>query len=313
MTVPSYPSPVAIGHRSIAGLLDGPVVVQEKVDGSQISFCVDAGGELRVRSKGAQINVIAPDNMFSNGVEAIKAVKDKLTPGFVYRGEYLKKPKHNALAYDRVPKNHIALFDIHDRNKGEEFYCDMNIVGDEAKRLGFDMVPVFHVGNVAIEQIRGFLNNVSFLGGARIEGVVVKNYSLFTPDHKVAMGKFVSEAFKEVHSAAWKESNPTQKDVVERLIDGHRTPARWAKAVQHLREAGKLSDSPKDIGLIIKEAQEDVRRECRQDIADALVEYFLPGILRGVVNGIPEWYKEQLLISSLNAPSNDNDEVKAAA
>lgn len=313
MSVPSYPSPVAIGHRSIAGLLDGPVVVQEKVDGSQISFRVDENGELFVRSKGAQINVIAPDNMFSNGVEAIKAVKDKLVPGFVYRGEYLKKPKHNALAYDRVPKNHIALFDVHDTNKGEEFYLDMRDVAAEAERLGFDVVPVyFGVEMVTVEQIRACLDRVSFLGGARIEGVVVKNYALFTPDHKVAMGKFVSEAFKEVHSAAWKESNPTPKDIVERLIDGHRTPARWAKAVQHLRDAGKLTDSPKDIGLIIKETQDDVRKECRQDIGDALVEHFLPGILRGVVSGIPGWYKEQLMIAS-NSAVNDDVETKAAA
>lgn len=304
--LPSYASPVAIGHRSIADLLNSAVVVQEKVDGSQISFGLDAEGELRVRSKGAQINIVAPDNMFSNAVTVLMGIKDQLTPGFVYRGEYLKKPKHNALAYDRVPKNHIVLFDVHNLNKGEEYYLSMDELAAEAARLGFETVPIFLTGAVTVEQIRGCLDNVSFLGGARIEGVVIKNYALYTPDHKVAMGKFVSEAFKEMHSAAWKESNPTQGDIVQRLIDGLRTPARWHKAVQHLREAGTITDSPKDIGLLIKETQADIRKECLDDIRDVLCQHFLPGILRGVVGGLPEWYKEQLLAQSLNAPDLAN-------
>ncbi len=293
----SYASPVAIGHRSIAGLLDGKVVIQEKVDGSQISFGV-IGGELLVRSKGAQIHVDEPDNMFARGVDAIKAVRELLVPGYIYRGEYLRSPKHNSLAYERTPMQYIALFDVHDTNRGDEFYLSIEQLALESRRLGFDFVPVLFVGLATIEQIRGYLDRVSFLGGARIEGVVVKNYALFTADHKVAMGKFVSEAFKEVHDVEWKKSNPTTKDIVTTLIEGHRTPARWLKAVQHLREAGTLTESPKDIGLLLKEVQADIRKECLDDIRNALCGHFLPHILRGVIHGLPEWYKEQLALGS---------------
>lgn len=305
--LPSYSSLIHIGHRTIKTIFDGPVVVQEKVDGSQISFGVNAEGELFMRSKGAQLNLAAPDKMFAKGVEAVQTVftVHGLKPGFVYRGEYLQRPKHNTLAYDRTPKQHIVIFDVEDRNQGEQFFLTSAQAREEAERLGFEYVPIIYEGVVSDTTVlRGFLDRVSFLGGAKIEGVVVKNYSKFTTDHKVMMGKFVSEEFKEVHSGSWKEANPTQKDIQTRLIDGLRTPARFQKAVQHLRDAGVLTDSPKDIGPLIKEVQADIKKECLEEIADALVEHFLPHILRGVANAVPEWYKDQLLRKSFETEAD---------
>lgn len=299
MSVPSYASPFAIGHAAIAELFDGPVVVQEKVDGSQISFRLNESGEVEVRSKGAQLHVVAPDKMFAAGVAEIVARASQLTPGLVYRGEYLMRPKHNALAYDRIPASHIALFDVEDRRKGEGFFFTPEELADEATRIGFSSVPVLFAGVVSSpDTLRDFLDTVSCLGGAKIEGVVVKNYAKFTADKKVMMGKFVSEAFKEVHAAQWGEANPSQGDIVQRMIKGYRTPARWSKAAQHLREAGNLEGSPRDIGHLIKEVGVDVKKECEDEIKDALFAHFWPHIQRGIVHGLPEWWKEQLLAKS---------------
>ena len=52
----SYPSIYALGHRYLEELLLDPVLVEEKVDGSQFSFGVfehPEGPELRCKSKGA--------------------------------------------------------------------------------------------------------------------------------------------------------------------------------------------------------------------------------------------------------------------
>ena len=54
-----------MGHKAIAELLKGPVYVEEKVDGSQFSFGVDENGEIRVRSKGCELVLDAPEKMFS--------------------------------------------------------------------------------------------------------------------------------------------------------------------------------------------------------------------------------------------------------
>lgn len=48
----SYPTIYNLGHRAIVDLLKGPVIVEEKIDGSQISFRKDEQGDLEVRSKG---------------------------------------------------------------------------------------------------------------------------------------------------------------------------------------------------------------------------------------------------------------------
>lgn len=291
----SYPSTFAIGHRALSELLLDPVIVEEKVDGSQFSFGLfdheDGERVLHCRSKGAQLNIIAPEKMFTEAVQVAQALP--LHVGWTYRAEYLKKPKHNSLAYDRVPQNHLIVFDI---NPGHEEYLSYAEKSAECARLGLEIVPLLFEGLItSAEQFRSMLDRISVLGGQKIEGVVVKNYRRFGPDKKVLIGKFVSEAFKEVHAAAWKASNPTRTDIVERLIDTLRTPARWSKAIQHLREKGQIEDSPRDIGLLIKEAQTDIEKECMALIAEKLAEWALPQIRRGVVRGLPEWYKDQLV------------------
>jgi protein required for attachment to host cells len=166
----------------------------------------------------------------------------------------------------------------------------------EAERIGLEVVPILFEGKVdSPEHLLSFLKRTSILGGQKIEGVVVKNYHRFGQDKKVLMGKYVSEAFKEVHSASWKESNPSVKDVIQTLIMSLKTPARWNKAIQHLRENGTLTDSPRDIGELIKEVHHDIKKECEDEIKDKLYRYALPSIMRGVVSGLPEWYKEELM------------------
>lgn len=298
----SYPSIYALGHRYVADLLLDPVLVEEKVDGSQFSFGIfidDVGGPyLRCRSKGAEINVIAPDNMFKKAVDHVQSIRHKLMVGWTYRGEYLTKPKHNALAYDRVPQGHIILFDI---NPMEETYLPYDEKHREAERLGLEVVPQMYYGMVEnLEHFRTFLESTSCLGGQKVEGVVIKNYQRFGIDKKVLLGKFVSEAYKEVHKSEWKAANPTNRDVVDLLVRELKTPARWNKAIEHLRDAGKLQDAPQDIGLLMKEVPTDIEKEEVDYIKQKLYDWAWPHIRRGVTGGLPEWYKEQLLIKQFN-------------
>lgn len=292
-----YPSIYNLGHKYLSELLLDPVLVEEKLDGSQISFGIFIGTDsqpyLRVRSKGAELNILAPDNMFKLGVEFIQSIQHKLMLGWTYRGEYLRKPKHNALAYERTPVNNIAIFDI---NYGEEAYLPYDEKRREAERIGLEVVPQLHYGMVEdLQHFRTLLDTTSYLGGQKIEGVVVKNYNRYGMDKKVLLGKFVSEGYKEVHKSEWKTSNPTKQDVIELLVRELKTPARWNKAIQHMRDAGTLQDAPQDIGLLMKEVPLDIQKEEEQYIKDKLFEWAWPHIRRGVTNGLPEWYKEQLL------------------
>lgn len=311
----SYPSIYNMGHKAIEDLLKGPVNVEEKGDGSQFSFGLfevaeqEEDGlaptrgavELKVRSKGTVMHPDAPMDMFKLGVEHVKSIQHLLHLGWTYRGEYLARPKHNSLAYDRTPRGYIIIFDI---NTGEEEYLDYDAKRLEADRLGLECVPLLHSGIVEnIEQFRKFLTTTSILGGQKIEGVVVKpvRYDLFGRDKKVLFGKFVSEAFKEVHRKAWGENNPTSGDIIESIGRRYGTMARWNKAIQHMREAGRIEDSPRDIGPILQEIWPDIVKEERDAILDELWKWAAPHLKRLVVRGFPEFYKQKLLEKSFEA------------
>ena len=290
----SYPSIYALGHKAIAELLTVPVNVEEKVDGSQFSFGI-FDGEIRCRSKGAVLHVDAPEKMFGPAVESAKKLAPDLVNGWTYRAEYLSKPNHNALAYDRAPRGNLILFDV---NTGHEEYLHYHTKVAVAHILGLDVVPLLFSGKLDdIAAMRQFLDTTSVLGGQKVEGVVVKPalYSLYGADKKVLMGKFVSEAFKEVHGNSWREANPTRGDMIETLKAKYRTPARWGKALQHLTEAGAIEGSPKDIGALIREVPLDVRKECEGEIKEALFAWAWPHIARASGAGLAEWYKEVLL------------------
>src|SRR3990167_7209919 len=96
----SYPSIYSIGHKAIEDLFSSPVLIEEKLDGSQFSMSL-VDGQLLCRSKNQQIVVDEPEKMFSKAIETAKSLD--LHPGWIYRCEYLRAPKHNTLAYDRVP------------------------------------------------------------------------------------------------------------------------------------------------------------------------------------------------------------------
>lgn len=300
MSLTNYGKIWALGSAGATGLLDGDIIIQEKVDGSQFSFGV-LEGQLFCRSKGALLELEAPEKMFIAGVNYVKSIQHLLIPNATYRGEYLNKPKHNVLAYDRIPKNHIVLFDI--QLFGGDFFEDGHIQ-DIANELGLEKVPHLYEGSgksLKPEFFTALLDTVSFLGGQKIEGVVIKNRRKFSSlDGTLLKGKVVSEDFKEIHKHDWKNENPGQKDILEILGESLRTPARWNKAIQHLKERGQLTNEPKDIGPLMKELETDLDEECKVEIMDALYKWAFPQIKRRATNGFPEYYKKLLAERALS-------------
>lgn len=305
----SYPSIYTLGHRYLNDLLDGPVVVEEKVDGSQFSMTRNLDGSLSVRSKGQEIHLGAVPQLFNQAVAVASSLD--LHPGWVYRGEYLQKPKHNTLCYSRIPKQHIILFDV---MVGPETYLPPHLKRMEADRLGLECVPAFYDSLTTFSQerltltpelIALYLSNESILGGCKVEGFVVKNYERFGVDKKILIGKFVSQEFKERHGGEWKKSNPGTADVVQNLIIQLRTEARWRKTIQHLRDDGKLLDAPQDIGPLLVDLQADLVREEGEFIKQRLYDHFIKQVCRGVTAGFPEFYKTYLADKANGRPNTN--------
>lgn len=298
-----YPKVWNVGHPAVRDLFIGEVTVQEKVDGSQFTFGL-IGGRLLLRSKGAEIHgVEAADKLFEGAARTALALAEagKLVEGWQYRGEALCRPKHNTLAYGRAPKGNVILFDV---DTGlEARVSDPAVLLAIADALDMECVPTLHVGPVeSLEALKAFLDRESCLGGPKVEGVVVKNYSKWGEDGKMLMGKIVSDDFRESHKREWVRSNPGREDILERLKAAYRTERRWEKAIQHAAEAGTLESSPRDIGPLLKAIPQDVEEECRQEIADALFAAFWPDIRRGITAGFPEFYKARLAAQQFAEP-----------
>ena len=296
MMLNSYPKVYNLGHKAIEGIFDDIVAVQEKIDGSQFSFGT-SDGVLYARSRNQAIDLDNP-GMFGKGIEYIRNVQSKLIDGWIYRGEYLQKPKHNTLEYGRVPMNHIILFDVDDGNEG---YFKLSQVAELASGLGLEAVPEFVTKKIEdFESLKALLETDSVLGGVKVEGVVVKNYFRWGRDGKQLMGKLVSEAFKEKHRKNDSYKVASSKDAVQFLVAQLKHETRWQKSVQHAEEDGTLLREPKDIGMLIKAIQADVKAEEKDLIMEALFKHFWPKIAKGVVMGFPEWYKMQLAESAFD-------------
>lgn len=297
----SYPKVYALGHPAIAELLDGPVTVEEKIDGSQFSFGV-FDGELRCRSKGKELVIDNPEKLFDKAVETALSLAGILMDGWTYRAEYLRTPRHNTLKYDRIPKNHLILFDV---STGHERYLDSVDKRNEAHRLNLELAPIISVCSTpTADFLRAQLEQPSVLGGTQREGVVIKNYARFGKDGKALMGKYVREDFKEANQAALRVANPKQGDIIQKCIETYKTDARWRKAVQHLSEDGALEFSPRDIGVLLKEVDRDLLAECSEEISKALSSWAMPKIARGIKAGFPEWYKDFLMEKQFSREKN---------
>ena len=306
----SYPDIYAVGHRAADDLFSGPVLVEEKIDGSQFSFGI-IGGKLQIRSKGASIDVNDPPKMFSKQVEYVYGLyMDGLLESEVtYRGEALSKPKHNTLAYDRVPENNIIIFDI---VKYGENYFTPETKRIEAARIGLETVPVLFEGQVTSDMLAELVSAMpsvlSVLGGQMIEGMVFKNYAIFGPDKKILIGKLVSKEFQETHQTEWKVKNPNREDIVISLGRVLNTEARFRKAVQHLRDNDTLLDEPKDIGPLMRELNLDILKEESDFIKETLFKHFQKDIMSRATRGFPEFYKELLLENALQKQRGSEEE-----
>lgn len=287
--IQAYPKIFTIGTDYISNIFDNNVEISEKVDGSQFNFG-KINNELFMRSKGAQLFAENPEPMFRHGIDHVLSIQHRIPNNTIFFCEYLKKPKHNTLAYDKIPKNHLVLFAV--CGTDQKFHSQLQTFSEP---LEIDSIPILYNGLVDnVDKLMSFLETESYLGGTDVEGIVVKNYSMpFLLGRQlipVMAGKFVSEKFKEVHRNTWGKKH-TGKGRWETFKESFCTEARWQKSVQHLCDSGLLESSPRDIGSLIREVQRDIIEEEKENIKNFLWKEFGKEVIRSATKGFPEWYK----------------------
>lgn len=295
MEFSSHPKVLTFGHRYTDALIGKRVIIQEKIDGSQLNWAWDADGKLHVRSKGAwqlggPTDVPAPTSgMFKPAIDHLLQQTPR-HPDLRFHGETLATPKHNVIAYERVPRGHIALFEVTDRGVPG---VPAGALGADAGHADIDIVPVLWSGTMPADildlDVVALPMAPSMLGG-QPEGVVIRPVEpIFLPDGKPLVAKWVRPEFKEAHGKTWKakKANP-----IESIVDGVNTEARWRKAIQRAQEDGWFTGEPKDIGRLMVAIKQDVMEEEEAEMQRQLWEAHKGQVQRAVGRGFPEWFKE---------------------
>jgi hypothetical protein len=292
-----YPKIRPVGHREITSLFHGPVIVQEKIDGSNFAFGKTRGGKIFCLSRERVLSLTDPNKQFGLAVHHVLSIAHKIPDGYLFRAEFLSKNKHNILEYKRTPKGNLVLFDI-EMELMSGAYSTLNLSELEragwAEKLEIDLVPVLHTGDMRMETVEGWLSmwaeRESLLGG-QIEGVVIKNYNRFTIEGEVQIGKLVRKEFKEIHN----HKKTSEKSEPAHDIGASRGgPARWRKAVQWCRDNGALSGDMADMPLILQRVREDVEAEDVEAIKDLLWIHYRKNVLGATTKGLSDWYKSEL-------------------
>lgn len=226
-----YPKIQRLGKEETDGILDHEVVVQEKVDGANVSiFMLD--GKVRC---GTRTRMLPEDESFNGFQEAVLAngkIAEYLTecPDHILYAEWLVK---HTITYNDEAYKKIYLFDIY--NKENDSFLDQNTVEAVAKELGLEYPHIFFVGKTTEEAIKEFVGKSAIAPSG--EGVVIKTANEFVNkfgDH--AYAKVVTQHFKESNAIVFGGNNKHSETYWEMyVVNKYCTTARVRKIMQKLQ------------------------------------------------------------------------------
>jgi len=189
--IPSYGLLPHFNDKKLKYIFNEAVVVEEKIDGWQISFGVFEG-ERWIKTK----NVLSTegDEIWQPLQTLWESLLDLgLHEEWTYRGEFIDRHRMHKITYDTIPRGQVIIWDI-DKASGDYLMPEQKLF--EAIRVGFDcVVPVF-VGHIkAVTRLPSLVPKTSVLGG-RVEGIVVKNYYR-QHNKKLLKGKYIVPEFRD--------------------------------------------------------------------------------------------------------------------
>lgn len=191
----SPPSKRCITPDELKDLLDGEVIIEEKIDGGVMGIAND-----RIIGRNRVIGIKENTKRFAglNGWRGAKAYEISQIPdGWMVFGEWMYT-KHN-IHYTRLLDWFVA-FDVWD---GREFLGENKYKA--ITDLGFYWVGVVDIRDdltpdTVMEYVRMVSRGTSSIGDETMEGVVIKN-----PD-KQLMGKYVRREFMDSMEEHWLKS-----------------------------------------------------------------------------------------------------------
>lgn len=195
MTFKKYPRIHRLGKSETEGILDGTCIIQEKVDGANVSIWLDKRGDIVCGSRNKELS--EGFNGFVEYVKEHEGIKAffEVNPTLRLYGEWLVR---HTIVYDETKYKKLYLFDVtevKDGEESEEYFLQITVEGI-AKQYGIDYPQIFaELKNPTEDEVKAFVGQTNL--GEKGEGIVIKNL-----DHKDKWGnhcyaKIVTKVFKE--------------------------------------------------------------------------------------------------------------------
>lgn len=200
-----------LGNEEVEGLLDGEVIIQEKLDGANCSIGM-SNSKFVIASRNQAISVDGePSTGFRGLVEYVltrPGFKEAATKySWTLRGEWLVR---HSLIYNTDAYGHVYIFDVQDANWE---YLHPDIYMPILEKLGIKCVPILaRLDRPSVETIVELSQGPSWIGPQR-EGVVVKRYDYRNKFGRTTWGKVVTEDFKTKNKLAFRPARGDSKEL----------------------------------------------------------------------------------------------------
>lgn len=224
-----------LGSDEVDGLLVGTVIVQPKIDGTNVSAW-EEDGYIRIASRN---QLITPENEHMGFNDWAHSTTGKLLLTRLWRehptwrlyGEWLTP--HSLKTYRDEAWRRFYVFDVLD-DATDRFvpYTEYQPVLEQA---GFDYIPIMAtVANANEDTLRALLERNTFLirDGAGVgEGIVLKRYDFVNRYGRTVWAKIVRNEFKEKNLAAFGAPDVVCIPDEVRFVQAYVTRPRVEKAI----------------------------------------------------------------------------------
>jgi len=179
-------------------LLSHEVLVEEKIDGSNIGFSVDVHGTLRAQNRGSYLDLGALQGQWKPLKRwlAIRrsTLREVLFPDLALFGEWCYAV--HTIRYTRLPDWFLA-FDVYDRARDE--FWGARKRNDLARALGLAVVPRRAEGRVTLNQLKPIMGS-SELATGPAEGLYIR---FEREDRLISRAKLVHAEFVQATDQHW--------------------------------------------------------------------------------------------------------------
>jgi hypothetical protein len=182
-------------------LLAHEVIVEEKIDGANLGFSVDAQGTLRTQNRGKYLwrEHLHPQfkPLFRWLASRERKIAEALSPNLMLFGEWCYAV--HSVRYVRLP-DWFLVFDVYDRERG--YFWSVTRRDALAAKLDLAIVPLLGKGRYDLGALQDLLG-LSQVGDAPAEGLYLRRDA---GERLIARAKLVRSEFAQAIDQHWSKS-----------------------------------------------------------------------------------------------------------